>query len=53
MKIKKFVTFLFVFYSQSNIGVNGVPVEVDLRMTPEQKRVMTKVVNLKLKKERK
>lgn len=46
MKVLKLVTFLAVFYSQSNIGVNAVPVEVDLRLTPEQKKVMDKVVNL-------
>ncbi len=46
MNILKFVAVIVVFYSQSNIGVNAVPVEIDLRMTPEQTRVMKKVVNL-------
>lgn len=44
MHVFKFVTFLILIYSQWDFGVDSVAVEIDLRLTPDQKKVMDKVI---------
>lgn len=43
MEFLKFLAVLVIIFAEFDFGADGIAVDLDLRMSPEQKKIMDKV----------